>query len=382
MDSNQYKKSPIGKIIATTDNYEAFVPNPLSREINISNKIQGLLSEADWELGKLAGIGAQLPNPNILIRPFARKEAVLSSKIEGTESSLSDLLYFEARGRIEHHPEDVPIVANYVKAMSNGLERLKTLPLSLRLVREIHSDLMHGMRKEDFSPGEFRISQNWIGPRGCSLMEATYVPPPVNEMKKGLYDLELFWNEDLHIPILIQVALTHYQFEAIHPFRDGNGRIGRLLMTFYLCVKNRLPIPLLYLSAYFERHREEYYNHLLQLGQIGDWDSWFEFFLTGVIQQSKDAIKRADRLLTLIEEYQEKVQRPRLSALVPKLIDNILMYPVLTVPKVKQILGVTYPAARKAIGSLENIGVLLDMEYSSRPAVWVAHEVIDAIEKE
>src|SRR3989338_2249096 len=238
MDINDFKSTREGKVIKTDRDYSAFIPPPLPPEIKYSTELINLLAEANRHLGNLNGVGALLPNPNLLIVPYMRREAVLSSKIEGTQTSLSDLFYFEAARKEEQKAEaqktDVLEVVNYVKAMDYGLKRLKELPICLRLMREIHEILMKNVRGQHLTPGEFRRSQNWIGPAGCNLNEAKYVPPPVHNMHEALGDFERFLHERESLSGLIQCALIHYQFEAIHPFLDGNGRIGRLLITFFL----------------------------------------------------------------------------------------------------------------------------------------------------
>jgi Fic family protein len=255
MDTAQFENSPSGRLVRAIDGYRAFVPNPLPPKLDWSDALVSLTSKADLALGTLSGLGENLPNPHLLIYPFVRKEAVLSSRIEGTLSSLSDLLLFEAT-RAEKQ-RDVKEVQNYVDAVEYGLKRLEELPLSLRLIRELHSILMRGVRGERATPGEFRQSQNWIGPPGCTLNDATFVPPPVPEMKDALDRLEKFLHADSQLPPLVELALIHYQFETIHPFLDGNGRIGRLLITLFLCQRGILKKPLLYLSAFFERHRRK-----------------------------------------------------------------------------------------------------------------------------
>jgi len=261
MDMALFQNSPSGRLVRAVDGYWAFVPNPLPPELTWDSPLASLASRADLALGTLSGLGETLPNPHLLIYPFIRKEAVLSSRIEGTQSSLSELLLFEAT-RAEKQ-RDVREVQNYVRAMEYGLKRLGDLPLSLRLIRELHAILMEGVRGERATPGEFRQSQNWIGPPGCTLNDATFVPPPVTEMREALDHLEEFLHADTELPPLVELALIHYQFETIHPFLDGNGRIGRLLIALFLCQRGILTKPLLYLSAFFEHHRQEYYQYLL-----------------------------------------------------------------------------------------------------------------------
>ena len=276
MDIALFRNSPSGRLTRASGGYWAFVPNPLPPKLEWDNALVSLISKADIAVGTLSGLGETLPNPHLLIYPFIRREAVLSSRIEGTRSSLSDLLLFEAT-KIEKQ-RDVKEVQNYVHAMEYGLKRLNELPLSLRFIRELHSILMEGVRGEQATPGEFRQSQNWIGPPGCTLDEAIFIPPPVPQMQECLNQLEDFLHTEKDLPLLVRLALVHYQFEAVHPFLDGNGRIGRLLITLFLCQRKVLTKPLLYLSAFFERHRQDYYDLLLKVSREAGWREWIEFF--------------------------------------------------------------------------------------------------------
>jgi len=257
-------------------------------------------------VGRLAGEGRRLPNPHVLIRPFIRREAVLSSRIEGTQATLGELLAAEAGAAVERSPDDLREVGNYVKALEFGLNRLKTLPLSLRLVRELHERLMTGVRGGYATPGEFRRSQNWIGRPGETLAQASFVPPPPDALGDHLKHWERFLHERM-LPPLVHVALAHYQFEAIHPFLDGNGRVGRLLITLQLCARDVLPAPLLYLSAFFEATRVDYYAGLRGVSEHGDWEGWVQYFLNGVARQSEDALSRAERINVLITTWREKL---------------------------------------------------------------------------
>ena len=320
------KISPEG-VVQTPQEYWAFVPNALEPHLAFPLPLIYTLSQADRALSELAGIARTLPNPHLLIGPFMRREAVLSSKIEGTQASFSDLLFFEAANLREAEVPDVREVDNYVKALEYGLERIRELPVSLRLIREIHGKLLEGVRGEKQTPGEFRRSQNWIGSPGCTLMEATYVPPPVEEMKKGLYAFEKYLHKQSKLPPLVRLALIHYQFEAIHPFLDGNGRIGRLLTTLLLCTEDILPQPLLYLSAFFERHRKDYYQLLLDVSRTGAWDEWITFFLRAVATQAKDAVLCSDKLLDLWKDYRNRLQETRASAPLFQLVDDLFAYP-------------------------------------------------------
>jgi Fic family protein len=360
--------------------YWAFVPHPLPPELELTWALIGRLSAADRALSELAGRARSLPNPHLLIGPFIRREAVLSSRIEGTQASLSDLFFFDAGGaglteRLAS--PDVREVANYVRALEHGLARSRELPLSLRLIREVHAELMEGVRGEHLTPGEFRRSQNWIGPPGCTLMEATYVPPPPAEMMEALGELEKYLHSGSRLPPLVRLALVHYQFEAIHPFLDGNGRIGRLLMALLLCHEGLLTQPLLYLSAYFEQHRQEYYQHLLGVSQAGRWSLWIGFFLAGVAEQARDALWRTETLLGLWQEYHQRFSTARSSALLLRLVDDLFESPVLTVPRAAKRLGITQRAANLNIQKLVNAGILEEVTGRMRYRLFVAQAIID-----
>jgi Fic family protein len=318
-----------------------------------------LLSEADRALGELAGLGRLLPNPHLLIRPFVRREAVLSSRIEGTQASLSDLYAYEA-GQLAlfETTSDVREVYNYVRALEYGLERLQDLPLSLRLIREMHALLLEGVRGERLTPGEFRRSQNWIGPAGCTLEEAPFVPPPFAEMQEALDAFEKSLHQPLSLPPLVRLGLIHYQFEAIHPFLDGNGRMGRLLITLLLCAWELLPQPLLYLSAYFEAHRQDYYDLLLAVSQKGAWKEWLTFFLLGVKEQARDAVSRSRRLQILREKYRERLQTARAAARLLQVVDFLFAQPVFTVKRVGDTLGVDFSVAQRYVSHLEEEGLV------------------------
>jgi Fic family protein len=380
MDIAQFQNSPSGRLVRAVDGYWAFVPNPLPPQLTWDSPIASLASRADLALGTLSGLGETLLNPHLLIYPFVRKEAVLSSRIEGTQSSLSDLLLFEATKAEKQ--QDVREVQNYVRAMEHGLKRLEGLPLSLRLIRELHTILMEGVRGERATAGEFRQSQNWIGPPGCNLNDATFVPPPVAEMKEALDQLEKFLHADTQLPPLVELALIHYQFETIHPFLDGNGRIGRLLITLFLCQRSILNKPLLYLSAFFERHRQEYYQYLLGVSQNGAWRQWIEFFLQAVVEQSDDAVKRARRLLDLHRNYYQTSLGKRLPPTAVELVGLIFVRPVLNTKVVQEYLKVTFPAAQKAIEALIEEGILAEITGGKRNKVYAAKEILGILEED
>lgn len=380
MQPTDFTENKSGRVIKTPQDYWAFYPNPLPPSLPLSWDLVRQNSEADRALSELAGVARTLPNPHLLIGPFVRREAVLSSKIEGTQASLSELLFFEASKPSTPKPPDVREVANYVTALEYGLGRLKDLPVSLRLMREMHERLMHGVRGVYMTPGEFRRSQNWIGPPGCLLMDATFVSPPADEMKEALGELEKYLHAPSALPPLVRLALIHYQFEAIHPFLDGNGRIGRLLLTLLLCVEELLPQPLLYLSAYFERHRQDYYDLLLGVSQSGRWSEWVTFFLGGVAEQSRDAVKRSNRLLDLRQEYHRKFQSARSSALLLRLVDELFAYPAITISQAAKRMSVTPRSAQLNVDRLVKERILEEVTGRKRNRVYVAPGIIRVIE--
>lgn len=380
MDTALFKKSPSGRLVRATGGYWAFVPGPLPPKLEWDDALVSVMSKADIALGTLSGLGETLPNPHLLIYPFIRREAVLSSRIEGTQSSLSDLLLFEAT-QVEKRG-DVREVQNYVRAMEYGLKRLNELPLSLRFIRELHGILMEGVRGRQATPGEFRRSQNWIGSAGALLEEAAYVPPPVPEMQECLNQMEKFLHANTRLPPLVEAALVHYQFEAIHPFLDGNGRIGRLLATLLLCQRNVLSKPLLYLSAFFEQRRDEYYDLLLKVSSVGTWDKWIEFFLRAVAQQSDDAVSRSRRLQELQRSYVRLAKEKRLAPTAAQLVDLVLMKPVISAKTVQESLKVTPPGARKAINALVEAGILTEVTKRKRDRAYAANEILKALDGE
>jgi Fic family protein len=293
-----------GNYVKQATGYQAFIPAPLPPDppVVIDAELGRLMSEADRALGRLDGVATVLPNPDLFVSMYVRQEAVLSSQIEGTQSTLEDVLQFEVDSKGREFPKDIQEVVNYVRAMNYGLERLKTLPLSLRLIREIHGKLLEGVRGSHRAPGEFRTSQNWIGPPGCTLNTATFVPPPVHEMHEALHNTEKFLHDN-SLPLLIQCGLAHAQFETIHPFLDGNGRVGRLLITFLLCHRQALGRPLLYLSHYLKQHRAEYYDRLMAIRNDGNWEGWLKFFVRGVFEVSQKATETARSIVRLREEH-------------------------------------------------------------------------------
>lgn len=357
--------------------YAAFVPAMLPPRLDFDLALVRALSRADAALSELSGRGRILPNPHLLIAPYLRREAVLSSRIEGTQTSLADLLADEAGQALHVAPDDVREVRNYVTALEYGVRRLATLPLSLRLVCELHAKLMRGVRGDRATPGEFRRSQNWIGPAGSTPATAAYVPPPVMEMNQALGEWEKFLHRRDELPDLIQCALMHEHFEAIHPFLDGNGRVGRLLITLFLIERDRLTQPLLYLSEYIELHRQEYYEHLQRVRSRGEWSAWLGYFLEGVRWSATRAARQARELLDLREAMRRKVtQSPKALALV----DALFINPYLNSARVKKLLGVTDPTARSALADLQRAGLIEETTGRTWGRQYLARGVLRAIE--
>jgi len=376
MNPADFRDPQAGRVVQAPAGYAAFIPAPLPPEISYDAGLVLALSRADSALSELSGLGRQLPNPHLLIAPYVRREAVLSSRIEGTRASLSDLLLDEA----ELDPSgdaDVREVRNYVDALEHGLARLRERPLSLPLVRELHERLLQGVRGDRATPGEFRRSQNWIGPAGSTPMTAPYVPPPPDLMMDALGDWEKFLHERDRYPDLIQCAVMHEQFEAIHPFLDGNGRVGRLLITLFLVERGRLPQPLLYLSDYIEAHRQEYYDSLQRVRTEGDWPGWLRFFLVGVEETARAAVRQASRLMDLREAYRLRLNR-RPNAL--KLLDELFANPYLTVARAVRVLNVTAPTARQTVALLQSEGLLEEVTGRSWGRIYLARPILRAIE--
>lgn len=368
-----------GKHVRVPSGYTAFVPDSLPPRLHWTPELVRALSDADRRVGRLAGEGGRLPNPHLLLRPFVRREAVLSSRIEGTQATLGELLAAEAGAAVERSPEDLREVGNYVTALEYGIRRLKKLPLSLRLIRELHGKLMTGVRGNLATPGEFRHSQNWIGPAGCTLANATYVPPPPEEMMACLGQWETFLH-DRSLPPLVQVALAHYQFEAIHPFLDGNGRVGRLLITLFLVERGILPTPLLYLSAFFEATRRDYYDHLLSVSTRGEWPAWLQYFLNGVARQSEDALSRAERINSLLMKWRKAVSGTASTAPLA-LVDMLAANPYLTIKRAARQLGVAFTTAQRAVGRLESSSIVKEISKGKRDRVYCATAILNILEE-
>lgn len=348
-------------ITSSGEQARAFVPAPLPPEppLDVAGALGELLDAASVALGRLDGLSLLLPEPRLFLYTYVRKEAVLSSQIEGTQSSLSDLLQHELDNTPAALEADVTEVSRYVAAMELGLARLKEgTPLSLRLLREIHSCLLSHGRGSSKEPGEFRRTQNWIG--GARPGNATFVPPPPDALCETMGALEKFLHDEpVKTRPLVKAALAHVQFETIHPFLDGNGRLGRLLITLLLCAEGILSQPLLYLSLHFKEHRSEYYRHLQEVRETGDWESWLEFFLRGVIRTAESATNTARRLLTLFQSDRTRLQGE--SATVLRLHTLLQQKPVLSASVAARELGVTSPTATKALRTLEQQGIVSEI---------------------
>ncbi|HKU17724.1 MAG TPA: Fic family protein [Candidatus Saccharimonadales bacterium] len=357
--------SRAGGYVRQPTGYRAFMPAPLPPDppVALNGQLQGLLSQADRALGRLDGSVLTLPNPDLFVFMYVRKEAVLSSQIEGTQSSLQDLLAAEADLFDETMPRDVDEVVNYVRAMNFGLSRLAELPVSVRLIREIHAELLQGVRGGRLQPGELRRSQNWIGPPGCTLATANFVPPPYEEVPRVLGEWETFLHEDASLPPLVKIALAHVQFETIHPFLDGNGRVGRLLITFLLTECGVLHKPVLYLSHFFRQHRQSYYDHLQSVRDRGEWEAWLAFFLRGIIEVAQEAADTARRIQLLREQYRSAItdKLGRAAGNGHRVLESLFDRPILTVAEVKALTGTTFAAANNLVTRLTELGMLLEM---------------------
>jgi Fic family protein len=365
-----------GTLVPSPKGFLCFVPRPLPPKLTLAMPTIQMLARAERALGKLAGSGEMLPNPHLLIGPFVRREAVLSSRIEGTIANEEDLVLFKVDPDVQDRKPDTLEVRNYVIALEFGLKHLRELPVSLKLLRELHGRLLKGVRGADKSPGEFRDRQNYIGSGGVPIQDARFVPPPVLEMRQALDAFEKFLQAPSERPFLVDLALLHYQFEAIHPFRDGNGRVGRLLIPLLLCERNILTRPLLYLSAYFEQHRTEYADLLLRVSQKAAWEAWIEFFLKGIAEQAMDGVERATKLMALWQDYRKRLQTARASILGQNLVDQLFMQPAMSVSLARQLLRVSFLSAQNNVMRLVKLGILKEMTGRKRNRIFIAPEIL------
>lgn len=366
------KRIPQGK-------YFAFVPNPLPPLMDGTPRLARVLSEADRLLGKLAGEGGRLPNPHIFMRPFTRREAVLSSRIEGTQATLGELLAAEAGIAVERSPDELREVANYVVALEHGMSRLGKLPICVRLIRELHEKLMNGVRGHHATRGEFRKTQNWIGRPGSTPETASFVPPPPDHVEPCLAAWEKFLHES-DLPPLVTIALAHYQFEAIHPFIDGNGRVGRLLITLSLIEQNILPTPLLYLSAFFEASRRDYYDGLRDVSERGAWQDWIEYFLLGVARMSEDALNRAARINAKLAEWRSSLVGGFTKTPL-RVVELLAANPFITAKGCAEKLGVAFTTAQRAIERLERLGIVQKAGTAKRDRVYCGKDLLEILEE-
>jgi Fic family protein len=377
LDSTTFP-NPSGTLVATIQGQKAFVPSALPPALDLTS-IQQILSDADQKLGELRGIGRYLPNPYLLIRPLQRKEAIASSNIEGTYTSLPELLMFESGADEKHKTTDAREVFNYVRAMQTGIDLLEDIPVSNRLIYELHKELLRGLprsRTGYFEPGEYRREQNFIG-KSKDVAKSRFNPPPPPIHIDCMSDLERFINsEDMFgLPTLVYIALIHYQFETIHPFPDGNGRVGRILIPLILRAKNVMDQPLLYMSQYFEDNKDEYVDVMLNVSRVSNWEDWITFFLKGIIQSCEKTIVTIHKVRELQETYKTKCQRARSSALLLTIIDKLFETLIITTPQVQELTGTSYTAAKNNITKLLECGILNELRYEGRQKFYFAKEL-------
>ena len=361
------KNDRAGKSVMQSTGYRSFVPTPLppNPKLVIDEEMQKLLSLADRKLGRLDGIATIIPNPDLFVLMYVRKEALLSSQIEGTQASLIDVVEVDNN---DTKPESIREVINYVNAINIGLNRLNELPLSLRLIREIHTELLSGTRGGYLSPGEFRSTQNWVGAPGSTLSTAVFVPPNVHDMNTALGDLEKYMHAEDALPDLIRIALIHAQFETIHPFLDGNGRIGRLLITFWLCERKILSMPLLYLSYYFKKNKHDYYDYLTAIREEGKWEEWVKFFLSGVIEVAEESVQTAKEIISLEQECKKRInsQVHSSQANCLKLLEYLFVASSISAEQAAKYLNVSPPTARKCLAHLTDLGIVVKASGKAR----------------
>lgn len=374
----QLADSECGNVVPIDGGLRAFVPDPLPRELNLSPPLVSLLDEASRAVSRLDGVGETVVNPHLFIRPLIRREAQLSSRIEGTMASLSDVFSYEAGS--QSSAGDVQEVINYVTALEYGIETLGGVPISFRLANQVHERLLAGVRGEHGMAGAFRRIQVYIGPPSSSIGDARFIPPPPDMLRDLFQDWERFVNEPINMPPLVKCALMHYQIEAIHPYQDGNGRIGRLLITLFLIASGVLTSPLLYLSAYFERDRQRYYDELFAVSQTCDWERWLRYFLAGALRESRDAVERIRRIRGLQDRFRETIEASRQPISSLQLMESMCASPFVTVRGAADILDMTIAGARRVLERLESVGLVSQVD-GVRPALYAAYEVLDALEK-
>ena len=365
-------------MISQLGGYKAFLPEklPPGPPLRIEGALQNLLSQADMALARLDGMGYFLPNAELFIAMYVKREALLSSQIEGTQASLEDIFEYESGDKPENI-NDVAEVINYIRALNYGIERLKTLPMSLRLIKEIHGVLTQGTRGGNKAPGEFRKTQNWIGPPGSTLKDARYIPPPPQDVLKAMGDLEQYIHKGRKLPVLIDCGLVHYQFESIHPFLDGNGRVGRLLITFYLYFREVLHRPLLYLSYYFKKNRQEYYDRLNMVRDKGDYEQWIAFFLKGIVETADSAVETARKILELQTKHREMLWKKKLSSpLAVGILERLFQKPYVSVNDVAKEFSISFQAASNLVSQLAGAGILYEITGKKRDKRFLYREYI------
>ena len=385
MKDDSVISSRSGQYVRQMEGYRAFFPLPLPPKppVPITGELQNLLSQADRALGRLDGSIQTLPSPNLFLFMCVRKEAVLSSQIEGTQSSLQDVLEVEAKILAADHPQDADEALNYIEAMNHGLKLLEKLPVSVRLIREIHAKLLRHTQGFHLNPGELRTRQNWIGPEGCGLNEAEFVPPTPNEVPVALGKLEVFLHNPGDCPALIWIGMAHAQFETSHPFLDGNGRVGRLLITFLLCEQKILLQPVLYLSSFFKRHRQQYYEKLQSVRDNGTWEEWLIFFLRGVAEVSQEATDTARAVLALQEKHRRLItdKLGRAAANGHCVLEYLYKHPIVRVSHVRNWIGTTYPAANNLVSRMADCGILEEFTGHSRNRAFRYRDYIQLFHK-
>ena len=381
MDPKIFQANAPGKLVDIGNREKAFVPAKLPPDITITPEIALALEEANHQLGALDGLGRSIQDPNLLVLPFMRREAVLSSKIEGTIASVSDLVLFEADPTRQRGDERE--VQNYVEALQYGLKQIKSIPLGRRLMCDMHERLMSGVSGERYaSPGAIRKSQVYVGRRVGGSISARFVPPPAPLVPDLISGLDSYMNEQrLKLPLLIRIALIHYQFEVIHPFYDGNGRIGRLLIMLLLGINERLTQPLLYPSAFFSENKTEYYDQLLSVSTSASWENWILFFLRAIAESSSDAVRRAQRIVKLHRVYRNMMVERHAGDVAQRLLDLLFSHPGLTITYAAKRLKTTYPTVQKGVNKLIEADILSHQPGTSHPKVYVAWPIVRAIER-
>ena len=389
MDKEAFKGSTSGRLVRTNialTPYWAFLPHPLPPQIPPTWKLTRLLAEAEHQVGVLAGLARNIPDPDILIEPFMRREAVLSSRIEGTHTALPELLGYESGHLLPGYSKSNQAllenreVLNYVSALKSGLEWIRHKPVNLELIKELHRILLYGVRGDEFPLGEFREMQNFIG-KTNDPDDANFIPPPVEELSAVLRQFERYIENGNSYPALIRIALVHYQFETIHPFLDGNGRVGRLLIVILLAAWNLLPVSLLYPSDYLEKHREQYYENLLKVSRDGDWENWLAFFLHMVLDQSLDTIKRSNAIIELKENWEDLLRQKRVSAYYFRIVDHLFSRPYVSVSDIEKLLSVTNKAARSMVENLAGEGVLVLSEEKKYGRIYEAAPLVKILQE-